>query len=126
MKNAYDWDDASRLVPLFEAIFDEISDRRRAIRALESDLARMKQEGAPERAVAQVVARLAVQRRELRMTSKEIERLGCAVDTDVPDRIVIPGVNGRLENGFHWDRGADDVQLTSTSDFQTAVESGVF
>ena len=113
MKNTYDWEQASRLVPLLEAIFGEVEDRRRSIRTMENSLARMKHEGAPPAAIAQVVARLAVERRELRLTSKEFERLGCVVDSDDPSRVAIPGMNGRLESGFLWDSDLGEVHLAA-------------
>ena len=45
MKHSYDHDNASKLVPLLEAIFNEVADRRRAIRELERTLKAMKLEG---------------------------------------------------------------------------------
>ena len=57
-----------------------------------------------------VLARLANQRRELRLTSKEFERLGCVVDEHNPNRVIIPGTNGGLEEGYHWQAGQSEVQ----------------
>ena len=118
MKHTYDWDHASKLVPLLGAIFAEVADRRTAIRTLERHLSRMKCDGAPADSMADAIARLAEHRRELRFTAREFERLGCVVDEDFPNRVVIPGTNGRLESGFLWQHGETDVQLN-------AVESGV-
>ncbi|MGD2018473.1 MAG: DUF2203 family protein [Planctomycetota bacterium] len=110
MKHAYDHDNASKLVPLLESIFNEVADRRRAIRELERTLKTMKLEGRPSTTTGPVVARLANQRRELRLTSKEFERLGCVVDEHNPNRVFIPGANGGLEEGFHWQAGESEVQ----------------
>lgn len=118
MKHAYDRDRASTLVPLLGAIFAEVADRRSAIRELERALVRMTCEGAPPDSLAQATARLAVHRRELRRTAREFERLGCVVDEDAPNRVIIPGANGRLESGFLWQHGESEVQLN-------AVEAGV-
>ncbi|MEM9378661.1 MAG: DUF2203 family protein [Planctomycetota bacterium] len=121
MKFAYDWDEASRLVPLLEAIFNEVHDRRLRIATIEGDLARMKHEGVPESALADVVARLAVQRRELRLSLREFERLGCVVDEAVPSRVVIPGPRGR---GFSYAHGDREIQLELGA-HSDALQSGV-
>ncbi len=110
MKHSYDHDNAAKLVPLLESIFNEVADRRRAIRELERTLKAMKLEGCSSTATGTVVAQLATQRRELRLTSKEFERLGCAVDEHNPNRVFIPGANGGLEGGFHWQAGESTVQ----------------
>lgn len=110
MKHSYDQDNASKLVPLLESIFNEVADRRRAIRELERTLKTMKLEGRPSTATGPIVSRLSTQRRELRLTSKEFERLGCVVDEHNPNRVFIPGANGALEDGFHWQAGESTVQ----------------
>ncbi len=110
MKFSYDHNNASKLVPLLEAIFNEVADRRRSIRELERTLKAMKLEGRPSTTTGPVVARLATQRRELRLTSKEFERLGCAVDEHNPNRVFIPGTTGGLEGGYHWQAGESTVK----------------
>ncbi|MEM1449371.1 MAG: DUF2203 family protein [Planctomycetota bacterium] len=122
MKFAYDWDEASRLVPLLEAIFTEVHDRRVRIASIEKDLARMKHEGAPAAALADVVGRLAVQRRELRLSRREFEHLGCVVDDSIPNRVVIPAPRGR---GFSYEHGDREVRLELGVEGE-ALESGVF
>ena len=107
--HAYDRDNAAKLVPLLESIFSEVADRRRAIRDMERTLASMKRAGAPSAEIGHVTAKLAIHRRELRHTAKEFERLGCVVDEHNPNRVIIPGSNGALEGGFHWQAGETEV-----------------
>lgn len=108
MKQAYDRDDAQKLVPLLDAIFREVADRRHAARTLEKQLARSRREDANAPELHDLRARLAAHRRELRLARKEFERLGCVVDDDHPTRVFIPGTTGRRE--FHWDAGDTSVQ----------------
>ena len=117
--HAYDRDNASKLVPLLESIFNEVAERRRAIRELERTLASMKRAGAPSIEIGQTTGKLAIHRRELRHTAKEFERLGCVVDDHNPNRVIIPGSNGGLEAGFHWQAGETGVH-------ENAPEGSVF
>jgi hypothetical protein len=115
MKQAYDRDDAQRLVPLLDSIFREVAERRREGRILEKQLAAAKQAGANEDEsdrLLELRAQLAVQRRELRLAQKEFERLGCEVDEHNPNRVLILGPNGR--QAFRWDAGDTAVQRILT------------
>ena len=94
MIHSYDRDHAARLVPLLESIFAEVADRRQSIRRLERELQRAKRDGEPRATISDITARLANHRRELRMTSKEFEHLGCVVDEHNPNRVIIPGASG--------------------------------
>lgn len=116
MNHAYDRDNAARLVPLLESIFAEVADRRQAIRKLERQLQEAKREGASRTAIGELTARLANHRRELRLTSKEFERLGCQVDEHNPNRVIIPGAAGNLDEGFHWQVGTSEVLANSAAD----------
>jgi len=116
MNHAYDRDHAARLVPLLESIFNEVAERRQAIRKLERELTAAKRDGAPQPTVGDITARLANNRRELRLTQKEFERLGCVVDEHNPNRVIIPGAGGALESGFHWQAGESEVQDNAPAD----------
>lgn len=116
MIQSYDRDHASKLVPLLEAIFSEVADRRSAISKLERELERAKRDEAPRATVGDLTAKLASHRRELRHTSKEFERLGCVVDEHNPNRVIIPGTGGGLDEGFHWHAGETDVQANAELD----------
>lgn len=113
MKYAYDRDNASKLVPLLESIFAEVAERRRAIRDMERTLGSMKREGASPTQISDVTAQLANHRRELRHTAKEFQSLGCVVDEHNPNRVIIPGSNGGLEGGYHWEAGETDVHANA-------------
>ena len=54
-------------------------------------------------------------RRELRLSTKELEQLGCYVDEGNPLAVIIPGADGKHEHGFRWDTGALDlIELGTT------------
>ena len=110
MKHSYDKDRAAQLVPLLEMIFTEVADRRRAIRSIDRELKTLKEENSTSPRVGELTAILANHKRELRLTSKEFERLGCVVDEHNPNRVIIPGASGGLERGYHWVAGATEVQ----------------
>ena len=109
MNRAYDRDKATQLVPLLEAIFEEVAERRREVRLLEKQMVRAKREASHPEEIARLQARLSTHRRELRLARREFERLGCVVDENDPNRVIIPGSNGALERGFHWAAGESDV-----------------
>ncbi|MBL8858463.1 MAG: DUF2203 family protein [Planctomycetes bacterium] len=91
-KQAYDEDAAEKLLPLLVSIGREIKNRMRAVDALEKELGE-RQRGDDN---TELVARLAIEKRELRTTLTELERLGCELDADHPLRILIPGLNGPM------------------------------
>ena len=113
MKHALDRNEAQKLVPLIDAIFREVAERRREVRLLEKQLNALKEAGVPDTMsewdrAQDLRARLATQRRELRLARKEFERLGCQVDEHNPNRVLILGPNGR--RAFRWDAGDTSVQ----------------
>lgn len=119
MKHSYDKDHASKLVPLLEMIFAEVADRRRAIRSLERELKTEREKetvGPASPRVSDLTASLANHKRELRLASKEFERLGCVVDDHNPNRVIIPGAKGALERGFHWEAGATEIKSNAPLD----------
>ncbi|MEZ6014677.1 MAG: DUF2203 family protein [Planctomycetota bacterium] len=111
MKQVHHQNDAQRLVPLIDAIFREVADRRREIRLLEKQLVAMQRETENDADLDRTIslrAQLASHRRELRLARKEFERLGCQVDEHNPNRVLILGPNGRQT--FRWDAGDVAVQ----------------
>lgn len=110
MKQANDTQHAQRLVPLLDAIFREVADRRREVRLLEKQLAAAKRDDAAPETMVELRAQLATHRRELRLSRREFEHLGCVVDEHNPNRVLILGPNGRRD--FRWDAG--DPAVTST------------
>ncbi|MEE2940545.1 MAG: DUF2203 family protein [Planctomycetota bacterium] len=116
MIHSYDRNRAAKLVPLLESIFVEVADRRQSIRRLERELQRAKRDGESRAVLSDLTARLATHRRELRMTSKEFEQLGCVVDEHNPNRVIIPGASGNYDEGFHWQAGTSEVLANSAAD----------
>ena len=89
MDKTYEREDAERMMPLLRSIRREIKERTLAIHALET----RRLSAGPELAQS-LDAELSTQRRELRQVTKELDRLGLAVDANDPLRILIPGAEG--------------------------------
>jgi hypothetical protein len=102
MKKAYDTQHAKQLLPLLESIVREVADRLHEIRVIQGRLAAFEDvEATPE--FFDLKAALSNHRREIRLATAELERLGCVVDEKYPLRIIIPGTDGNPE--FQWDPG---------------------
>jgi hypothetical protein len=96
-KPVYAEPQAEKLLPLLVSIGREVKNRIRAIDALELQLAQYGPSNPPRDSKGTaLVAELALHKRELRSSLKELERLGCELDADHPLRILIPGLNGTL------------------------------
>ena len=101
----YEKAEAEELVPLLVSIGREVKDRTRRIEELEQRLAVYGPDN-PARGeeAGTLVGRLAIEKRELRSTLKELEGLGCRLDDDHPLRILIPGKDGPLAFEGSMDR----------------------
>lgn len=110
-KTRYDQTQASKLVPLLRSITREMRERTHAIEHLEAkvrDVSRAFGKDSDE--LITVQAELSTQKRELRLTRKELERLGCALDEEHPLRVLIPGRTGDLRSGFEYHIGTNSVE----------------
>lgn len=112
MKKNYQREEAQRLLPLLEAITNEIRERSGEVRVLEGRERSLERDGHGRDSdeLAHVTAKLASERRELRLAAEELERLGCFLDPAQPDRVLIPGTDGKLLSGFLWRFGASEVE----------------
>ncbi len=110
----YDRDRAIKLVPLLESIMREVADRQRKILILEKRMNGLTEFPADEAMHLELLAQLAAQRRQVRLSKKEIECLGCVVDKDQPNRVFIPGHDGNIDHGFRWDSGDPTVHRTTS------------
>ncbi len=116
MKNAYNYTGAERLIPLIRMIHREMRERSEAIRDLNIKLHQLRSNSAHSTPRARELAKLNIQadiashKREIRFANKELERLGCAVDEENPFRVLIPGTNGEIENGYAWRVGDSRVR----------------
>lgn len=101
----YERAQAEQLVPLLVSIGREVKHRSRRIDELEDELADYGPDN-PARGekAGELVSALAIEKRELRMTLKELEALGCQLDADHPLRILIPGRNGNMACEGRLDR----------------------
>ena len=96
-KPVYAEPEAEKLLPLLVSIGREVKNRIRAIDALEQELSKYgPSKPARDAKATELIAQLAIHKRELRTSLKELERLGCELDADHPLRILIPGLNGAL------------------------------
>ena len=112
-RNVYDEQHAEALVPLLRSIMNEIQERAHTITRLERRREILTQaESAYDRKnrLAEVEGRLSVHRREQRLATRELERLGCALDQDDPTRVLIPGRDGKLEKGYSWGPSDEPLQ----------------
>jgi hypothetical protein len=115
MYNAYDYTGADRLIPLIRMIHREMRERADAIRGINIQLHRQQSAtslGQPtlaEFSEVNLLANLSNHKREIRKAEKELTRLGCCVDGDNPFRVLIPGANGEIENGYAWRVGDEKV-----------------
>ena len=107
MKKAYDAESAVRLVPFLEAAHREIRERADQVRRLENRIRLLSE---AESAFSPAHASLATHRREIREAKRELRRLGCEVEELGPFQVLIPGADGRLENGFAWTAGDSNVR----------------
>jgi Uncharacterized conserved protein (DUF2203) len=122
MKNAYNYIGAERLIPLIGTIHQEIRERSEAIRDINIRLHQLRNvldaHGAADRRNARereleelnLRADIASHKREIRFAKKELARLGCSLDQDNPFRVLIPGTDGEIENGYAWRVGDQRVQ----------------
>ena len=99
MKNqVYAEPEAEKILPLLVSIGREIKNRMRSIDELQEQMLARARPSTSEKTEekTRLVAQLAVQKRELHASLKELERLGCKLDADHPLRILIPGLNGPI------------------------------
>jgi hypothetical protein len=116
-RHRYDPERASALLPLLRSITAELRERSETIDALERELSTLGMSRRTRERRGDLEGALSVQRRELRVAHRELERLGCQLDADHPLRVLIPGVDGDLDHGFAWsplDERLLNLQLTSS------------
>tara|TARA_R110002126_G_scaffold25583_3_gene87455 strand:+ start:1400 stop:1759 length:360 start_codon:yes stop_codon:yes gene_type:complete len=109
MRRTYDRITAQSLVPLLDVITREMTERAEAVRTLTRKLRILRRDDAPQNAILDLQARLSNHRRELRLSTEELEKLGCYVDEGSPLAVIIPGADGKHEHGYRWDSGALDL-----------------
>lgn len=108
-KYSYDRTHAKQLLPLLESIATEIRERQVVARRLEKRLEGLRDLPDQEGLLLNLKADLAEQRRELRQSRAELERLGCQEGQDHGRLFLIPGIDGTIESGFRWEMGQDTV-----------------
>jgi len=109
MRRNYDRHTAERLVPLLNVITTEMTERAEAVRTLTRQLRVLRREDAAQNKILDLQARISTHRRELRLSTEELEKLGCYVDEGSPLAVIIPGADGKHEHGYRWDCGALDL-----------------
>lgn len=99
-RHSYDPERASALLPLLRSITAEIRERSEAAEAIGQAIQDLGTSRRARLRRGELEADLSVQRRELRVARRELERLGCTLDQDHPLRVLIPGEDGA--HGFAW------------------------
>ena len=123
MNKTYDRNHAEKLVPLLEVIVNEILERTRAVRKLAQESKPQPEGSAPSADELDRRAEIASHRREIRLSIKELERLGCVVDEQDLTRVYIPGPGGKIDRGFSWQSGEKNVRNV-TSDTASETSPG--
>ncbi|MFT5052646.1 MAG: hypothetical protein ACI8QZ_004082 [Chlamydiales bacterium] len=113
MKNTYDQSRAEQLVPLLEVIVAEIVDRTRRAKDLEGKREPHAEGSRPSSSELERRAALAVQRRGIQLSIRELECLGCVVDEQDLTRVYIPGTDGKMKRGFSWQSGEKSVRVVT-------------
>lgn len=110
MTRTYDSQGADQLIPLLRSVQREMRERADLIRGLRLRIDKLAQDPDSQAALRALQAELANHKREIRLARKELERLGCAIDEERPERVLIPGDDGDLARGFAWSFGEGHVQ----------------
>lgn len=115
MTKSYDYRGADSLIPLLQVLNREIKERTQAIQHTLRSIRRLKRQEPPVKPselrhrVALLQSQISTHKLEIRMTKKELSRLGCQVDSADPSMVLIPGRDGNLETGFAWRSGETSV-----------------
>ncbi|MCH2106327.1 MAG: DUF2203 family protein, partial [Planctomycetes bacterium] len=88
MNKSYSYQGADELIPLLRSIQREVRERRDEILRLENTTRVFKRRAKDHPRLASIQAELMTHRRELRMSERELDRLGCALDGERPFRVL--------------------------------------
>ena len=110
MNRSYDSRNADRLIPLLRSVQREVREREDQVRGLRVRMSNLPRTAAAKDELRDLQAELAVHKREIRLARKELGRLGCAIDEERPERVLIPGADGDLARGFAWSFGEGHVR----------------
>jgi hypothetical protein len=110
MNKSYDFRRADSLIPLLQVLNREIEERTKSVRSATHRVHRLRRSNdltSTERRnkIALLEAEISNHKREIRYTKKELEELGCIVDTENPSTVLIPGRDGSLAAGYEWRLG---------------------
>ena len=114
MNRSYDSRNADRLIPLLRSVQREVREREDQVRGLRVRMSNLPRTAASKDELRDLQAELAIHKREIRLSRKELGRLGCAIDEERPERVLIPGADGDLARGFAWSFG--EVHVRSATD----------
>lgn len=109
----YDREQAASLLPLLRSIAAEIDERSQDVQRLEAlESALRPSARAHSNDLAELGAELALNRMEIERARRELERLGCAIDTLAPLALRIPARATGRPSSFVW--SASDPQRLMT------------
>ena len=103
--STYDVRGANRLLPLLSSIGREIEERSVRLADLEAQIQRVQKNPKASEKARKLIAEAAVQRREIRHATEELQRFGCSVLGTDPVTIRIPGRADEGKKSFVWQTG---------------------
>ena len=116
-RRTYALKEAEKIVPLLRSIGREIHARRVSAAETQKRLEYVKGLARRESpAIAELEARIAVQLREIRSCERELEHLGCSLDEQNPERILIPSSDG----SWALDGNLDDTRFYASPAARTS------
>ena len=113
MKRAYNKDRARQLIPLLGSITQEISERVHEALIIQGRLTKLESNPVSDEFM-NLKAKLAIHRREIRQSARELSRLGCVMDEEDPGQIRIPGTDGEFAHGFQFDSDSRCLRRVET------------
>lgn len=105
MRRTYNEATATRLIPLLSSIAAEYIDRAHTIRRLDRRLEALQASDGDQAGTLEVTAQLALERREQRHCSEEVERLGCKLEGGRKALVLIPAAGGKDAPPWCWQAG---------------------
>lgn len=116
MNQSYDVTAAESLIPLLRVMNTELNERAAAIEMLHHEfrlVGKRDDLSKRERRIQEghLFAEISNHKREMRVTRREFQRLGCSFDEGDPETVHIPGENGEYDAGYTWRVGEGRVQV---------------
>ncbi|MFT7484876.1 MAG: hypothetical protein ACI9F9_000721 [Candidatus Paceibacteria bacterium] len=115
MNQSYDANTAESLIPLLRVMNRELHERNKDIKTLSRKLGKLAGKTDVSKRELRILeghlfAQIANHKREVRVTKRELLRLGCSIDETDTQLVLIPGEDGEFEGGYAWHVGEVGLQ----------------